>query len=189
MTAMDSTSSAPMMKSGGATEGGRGAGVGFGDAVVPRPSRLELTPFLPEDVRPSVVAYAPGPILAEKVETLLSKFPVIEHRLKDLLDVVALAETGSYRGQDLTASLRATFKRRRTPADLQVLDDMADELKGRKWERAWNAMLREKVVAKTIGLGAAVAKFDAFVRPLIIATNGSAVPGRWTPGGPWRSRQ
>ena len=49
-----------------------GIDVGFGDAVAPRPLRIELTPFLPEDERPNVVAYPPGPVLAEKIETLMA---------------------------------------------------------------------------------------------------------------------
>ncbi|MFT5582573.1 MAG: putative nucleotidyltransferase component of viral defense system [Cognaticolwellia sp.] len=65
--------------------------VGFGDATEPEPTRRALTPFLPDDPPAELHAYQPETVIAEKVETLLRRFPLIEHRLKDLLDVVVLA--------------------------------------------------------------------------------------------------
>jgi len=43
--------------------------------------------------------------VAEKVQTLLRRFPLIEHRLEDLLGVVVLAERFALDGPTLTRSM------------------------------------------------------------------------------------
>ena len=160
--------------------------VGFGDAVVPPAGRRSLTPFLAGDEPARVFAYAAEPVIAEKVETLIAKFPVVLHRLKDILDVVTLAETEGFDGTLLTGSLRATFDRRGTRIDVEVIDDMHEIVTQRAWTTGWATMLREKAVAQPTGLREAIEQFDAFVRPLLQSlASGSAPPARWSPGGPW----
>ncbi|MBN1335236.1 MAG: nucleotidyl transferase AbiEii/AbiGii toxin family protein [Deltaproteobacteria bacterium] len=159
--------------------------VGFGDALVPPAIAAELEPFLPGDVPARVLAYEAGPVVAEKVETLLSRFPLVHHRLKDLLDVVVMAASLDFDGSSLVGSLAATLARRGTPPDPRVLDDMRDVLTGRRWQADWTAMRREKAVVGHLDLTEAVARFDAFVRPLLVAVSTSATIGHWGPGGPW----
>lgn len=154
--------------------------IGFGDALEPPATRIQLDPFLDDDEPARILAYEAGPVLAEKIKTLLSKFPAIQHRLKDLLDVVVLSATLDFEGDQLTASLRATLDRRGTPPDLRVLDDLRTELTGRRWQTDWATMLREKAVAKPVSLADAITRFEAFVRPLLHAANGAAPPGRWS---------
>lgn len=159
--------------------------IGFGDALVPPATRVELRPFLEDDEPARVFAYEPEPMIAEKIETLLSKFPAIQHRLKDLLDVVSMAEMLDLDGTTMVASLQATLRRRATPVDMQVLDDMRSELVGRRWQSDWAIMLREKAVARPLDLAQAVALFERFVRPLLVALETGRSPGRWEPRGPW----
>lgn len=161
--------------------------VGFGDAVVPPAARRRLSPFLEDDEPARVFAYLPGPVVAEKVETLVSGFPAVLHRLKDILDVVSLASAHSFDGVELLASFRATFDRRGTPADVLVLDDLRDLAGDRSWATAWATMLREKAVTSPVDLREAVERLDGFVRPLLEALGGAeaGVPGRWDAGGPW----
>jgi hypothetical protein len=143
--------------------------------------------FLGDDPPAEVYAYETGPVLAEKIETLLAKFPAIEHRLKDLLDVVVLARQERFEGDALVASLGATFTRRETAADVTVLDELLAELVGRKWAMRWAVMHREKAVAVPTELAEALLLFEAFVRPLVVALAGGLAPGTWEPGGPWRA--
>lgn len=67
--------------------------VGFGDATVPDSSRFDLAPFLDDDEPARVVAYDVYTVLAEKMETILTRYPVISHRLKDVLDVAIIDQS------------------------------------------------------------------------------------------------
>lgn len=158
--------------------------VGFGDVLVPPAARIELEPFLSEDEPAHLLAYEPGPVLAEKIETLLAKFPAIQHRLKDLFDVVAISDALDFDGTLLAASLQSTLERRGTRPDVQILDDMRAVLVGRKWQVDWAMMLRDKVVARPVELDDAIFRFDVFVRPLLQALEGASPPGRWIAPGP-----
>lgn len=162
--------------------------IGFGDAVVPPASRMALTPFLDGDEPATVWAYDAAPVIAEKVETLLSKFPVVLHRLKDLLDIVSLSDVHSFDGSGLTASIKATLERRAATPDPQVLDDMREVAGDRKWQTSWATMLREKAVVDPVELRIAIDKLDRFIRPILVAlASGDVPPGTWDPRGPWRS--
>ncbi|WAS93377.1 nucleotidyl transferase AbiEii/AbiGii toxin family protein [Nannocystis punicea] len=142
--------------------------IGFGDAVVPPAIRTSLKPFLLSDPPPQVFAYRTESVLAEKIETILAKFPAIRHRLKDILDVAVLSATETLENVQMAASLRATLQRRKTVPDVQILDDMRAELRGKKWETDWATMRKEKAVAGDITLQAAVEQFERFVRPLLV---------------------
>ena len=159
--------------------------VGFGDALQPPATSAELEPFLPGDEPARVLAYEAGPVVAEKVETLLAKFPLIQHRIKDLLDVVVMSSSLDFDGPSLVGSLRATLERRGTSPDARVLDDMRHVLTGRRWQTDWAAMRREKAVVGQLELVDAVVRFDRFVRPLLVAVDGASPVGRWPAGGPW----
>lgn len=159
--------------------------IGFGDAMVPPASRIFLHPFLPGDEPARVFAYAPHPFLAEKIQTVLSKFPAIRHRLKDILDVVMVAGGLDLDGATMLGALGATLKRRNTPADVEILDDMGEVLVGRRWSTDWATMIREKAVAMPLELHEAVSRFDRFTRPLLVALSSGTRLGDWTPALGW----
>lgn len=160
--------------------------VGFGDAVEPPTKGVQLASFLPDDPPARVQAYGAGSVVAEKTQTLVSKFPLIAHRLKDILDIVVIAERLEF-DEALVESMRATFERRGTRPDPRVLDDMCEALRGRKWEAEWAAMMKDKRVNRPVSLVDAVRAFAEFVRapPNALADGGEAT-GSWPPGGPWR---
>ena len=158
--------------------------IGFGDAVEPPAARVELAPFLTDDEPAELLAYPPEPVLAEKIETLVSKFPAIEHRLKDLLDVLVLSTSLDFDGDQLAGSLRHTLKRRGTQPDIAVLTELRATLTGRRWKVAWATMLREKAVIAPPSLEHATGQFEQFVRPLLVAVEGGASPGQWVAPGP-----
>lgn len=159
--------------------------IGCGDAVIPAAHRMGLVPFLEGDPAAEVFVYPREVVLAEKIQTVVTKFPAITHRLKDILDVITFAAREAFEDETLLLSLRATFERRRSPCDARVLDDMRQQLGGKKWETAWAKTLRDKAVVQPPGLQDAVMGFDVFVRPLLRALREGPAPGRWRPGGPW----
>lgn len=147
--------------------------IGFGDAVVPPATRLALRPFLQDEPPARVFAYSPETVIAEKIETLVFKFPLIEHRLKDILDVLVLADLAHDR-ELLLASLGATLQRRgRTKTDIdgagKILNDMKKEMKGQRWLSAWARMCKDKAVVSPPGLADALGRFTSFVGPLLRA--------------------
>ena len=163
--------------------------IGFGDALEPEAERVELTPFLDGDPPAVVRAYRAESVVAEKVQTLVKRFPLIEHRLKDLLDVVVLAERLAFEGPTLTRSMLVTFERRETRPDPAVLDDLVAEINGKrskKWGQEWQKMAKEKAVSNAPALDEALARFDTFVRTALQALAlREVLVARWPPGGPW----
>jgi hypothetical protein len=100
---------------------------------------------------------------------------------------VILADEHSFDSRSLTASFRATFERRGSEPDAQVLDDMREVVGERQWQTAWATMLREKAVSEPMELRTAIKKLDGFVRIVIKAVaSDEAQTLRWEPGGPWR---
>ena len=141
--------------------------VGFGDAPVPDPSRCHLTPFLDDDEPARVVAYDLYTVLAEKIETVITRFPVIAHRLKDVLDVVVIDRHLDLDCRILRLALDATAERRGSSLDERVLDSMVEEMTGRVWDRDGATMRREKAVQAWLELRVAVEQFAAIVRPIL----------------------
>lgn len=138
--------------------------IGFGDVTVPEPARVDLDPFLDGDEPARVVAYDLYTVLAEKIETVLTRYPVIAHRLKDVLDVVFIAQRVELDVPTLRCALLATAERRSSSLDEQVLDSMIEEMTGRVWERDWATMRREKAVQPSLELREAVERFAFIVR-------------------------
>lgn len=109
------------------------------------------------------------------------------HRLKDILDVITLADAFRYEGEALVDSVGSTFERRGTRADVQVLDDMLGISGDREWRTAWATMIREKAVSRPMDLAEAISRFERFVRPVVEAlADRHTLPDTWEPGGPWR---
>ena len=163
--------------------------IGFGDAAVPKPARLDLVPFLAGNAPARLMAYATHTVIAEKSETLLGKFPVIRHRLKDLLDVVALARATELDGATLTSAMTATFERRGTRPDTTTLDEMKMQMAGREWTRDWATMIREKRALAAPDLNEAIADFDRFVRPVLIGMTSGHALGTWQVSRGWEAEK
>ena len=153
----------------------------------PPAARLRLTSFLDDDPSAEVLAYDVGPVLAEKIETLVTKFPLVEHRLKDLLDVVVLSQTKTFEGAALLSSILATFERRGAIPNVALLDDINAVLRGRRWSQSWAVMCREKAVVQPLDLTSAVVAFDSFVRPVLLSMATGLPVGVWTPGSRWKA--
>lgn len=159
--------------------------IGFGDAIVQPTRRIFLRPFLDEDPPAQVYAYHVESVIAEKIETIIDKWPAIQHRLKDILDVATMAATEEFVGAAVITSLRMTLERRQTEPDTEQIDDLAAKLRGKRWATDWATMLKEKAVARASDLGESVSMFVRFVRPLLVALRDGRSPGQWPPGGPW----
>ncbi|MFT6395704.1 MAG: putative nucleotidyltransferase component of viral defense system [Bradymonadia bacterium] len=159
--------------------------IGFGDTAENR----DLRPFLSDDKPARLKTYPAETVIAEKVETVMKMTPDLQHRMKDLFDVVALASERSFDGPQLVAAVGATVENRGREVDFDALDEMPKLLGLDKVQRReWATMLKNKRARIRIELHEAAARFLEFVRPLVAAISGDAeVPSHWPAGGPWES--
>ncbi len=159
--------------------------IGFGDAVRPRAVRRTLAPFLDTDVGAKLLSYPVEAVVAEKTQTLFYRVPLIQHRLKDLLDIVVLARRTPFRGKSLGDAMRATAERRNTSRSQREVDEFAGQVSGRAFESGWADLGRQKAVRDQPELRVAVAEFIAFVERPWMSEPGTMAALKWVPCGPW----
>ena len=87
--------------------------IGFGDAVWPQAEEMEY-PVALGDPAPSIRAYRPETVIAEKLEAIVS-LGIRNSRIKDFFDIDYLARTERFDRPALVEAVRRTFHRRGTP--------------------------------------------------------------------------
>jgi len=160
--------------------------VGFGNAVVPPASNVEY-PTLLDAPAPSIRAYPPEAVIAEKLHALV----VIGERntrVKDVYDLYVLAGQFSFDGAQLARAIAATFERRGTPITAAIPAALAPRYfaDGARAEQ-WRAYLTRNGLPGAPGDLAVVGEqVQAFLRPLWSAlAEGRAFALAWSPAGPW----
>ena len=111
--------------------------VGYGDAVTPGPSDVELRTLLEGMPAPRLRIYPRETVVAEKLEAVAS-LGMANSRMKDYFDLLALLREGALEPELLSEAIASTFRRRRTalPGDLPIgltAEFATDELKQRQW--------------------------------------------------------
>jgi hypothetical protein len=86
--------------------------VGFGDAIIPAPKKLEY-PTLLKFPAPKLHVYSKESVVAEKFEAMV-KLGIANSRMKDFYDLWVLAQRFEFESATLAAAIQATFKTRRT---------------------------------------------------------------------------
>ena len=161
--------------------------VGFGNAIVPGPEEKEYRTIL-GDPPPRILAYPPESVVAEKTHALVI-LGQRNSRYKDFYDIYAIAGAFRFERTTLVQAVKATFDRRRTPVQAELPEALAaafyaDVSRASQW----------RAYVTRAGLSDAPADFAqvgdrivAFLRPLWADLGyGSATPGDWQGGGPWR---
>jgi predicted nucleotidyltransferase component of viral defense system len=161
--------------------------VGIGDAVIPPPEWVDY-PSLLGFPAPHLRAYAPETAIAEKVHamvTLGSK----NSRMRDFFDVHALSERTTLDGRRLSAAVRSTFERRRTPIPTEVPIALTPAFADLAEKRAqWRGFLRRNALAAAPELSEIIAALAGFLTPVLEAgARGSELAADWVPGGPWKA--
>lgn len=88
--------------------------IGFGDAMTPKPARIQFPTILDRVDAPVLRIYPPEVVIAEKLHAMVV-LDIRNSRMKDFYDIWFLARTQSFELATLIAALTATFERRRTP--------------------------------------------------------------------------
>lgn len=160
--------------------------VGFGDVVTPREQAIEYPSLL--DLVPSrLLGYTPETAIAEKFQALVV-LDMANTRMKDFLDIWALAQGREFSGAVLAQALHATFRRRRTALPTTTPVALTPPFHSAPAKQAqWRAYLRKGRVQGSVPALAIVAtQIDTFLIPVVEAlVAGAGFDGQWPPGGPW----
>lgn len=87
--------------------------IGFGDALVDASQSIEY-PSLLDMERPSIRAYPPAAVIAEKFQAVVA-LGIANGRMKDFYDLWAIPKAMPIEDHALDAAIAATFERRATP--------------------------------------------------------------------------
>lgn len=164
--------------------------VGFGDAVVPKPSRERL-PTMLDLPAPIIEVYPCEVLIAEKYEAMVD-LGLVNSRLKDFYDIWALATGYPFDGAKICESICATFHRRQTPLPKAVPVALTAEFYGDPdTQKRWQAFLRKGGFKRVEeNLEAMITLLCAFLLPPIQAlADGTKFEMTWRPPGPWQARR
>lgn len=160
--------------------------VGFGDALVPGPSNIELPSLLglpPAHLR----GYSPESAIAEKLQ-IMALLGEINSRMKDYYDIWLLATTRAFQGQLLAEAIQATFARRKTPL-VWPIPALESSFATEEREAQWRAFMRRSRLTEPKHLREALLVLTGFLQPVIqAAATDEAFGAHWAPGGPWHAR-
>jgi hypothetical protein len=161
--------------------------VGFGDAIVPKPSRIDY-PTILNFPPPHLQGYTFESVVAEKFETMV-KLGLLNSRMKDFYDIWLMSRQINFDGRRLAKAIKATFECRKTPLPAEA-PLFAKEIYDEKSDRAamWRAFLRKKQIETAPDSLTEIAQtIESFLLELVqsIATDAETII-KWQAPGPWR---
>ena len=162
--------------------------IGFGDPLVPGPTKVQL-PALLNMTPPELLVYSRESVVAEKFHAMVL-LGELNSRMKDFYDIWLLARQAEFTGEVLAKAIAATFAHRRT-----LLAPIPLALTGGFGERPdkivqWRAFVRRhSQLPAPATLTEAVHEIAAFLLPVVSALiQGQPYQQIWSPGGPWQDR-
>ncbi|MBE0499988.1 MAG: nucleotidyl transferase AbiEii/AbiGii toxin family protein [Desulfuromonadales bacterium] len=139
--------------------------IGFGDVVVAGPMAIDFPVLLADQESPHLLVYSRESAIAEKFEALLS-LSLLTSRMKDIYDILHLAERETFSLATLREAVLATFTRRATRLEEhQVIFSPQFTANADKTSQ-WNAFLRRSRLESDLPLTEAMARLEAFIAPV-----------------------
>jgi hypothetical protein len=140
--------------------------LGLGDAVTPEAVEIEF-PVLLGFPAPRVLSYTPETVIAEKVETMVSK-GMPNSRMKDYYHVFALLKEVDLDRETLRVAIEETFKRRQTKIPEGIPVGLSDEFAADDVKVAqWKAFVTKNELSKApVDLADVVAAIASFILPI-----------------------
>lgn len=135
--------------------------IGFGDAIEPGATELEL-PVLLDLPAPRLRAYPRETVIAEKFQAIVV-LGRANSRMKDFFDIWLLSRNYQFEGNALARAIAATFARRKTaiPAATPFTREFAeDTAKHRQW-----LAFAQSIEAKVPSLAEVIRELEAFLAP------------------------
>ncbi len=156
--------------------------IGFGDVVVAGPVEMDFPVLLDDQPRPNLMVYSRESAIAEKFEALVS-LNLLTSRMKDIYDILHLAEREKFSQATLREAIMATFARRVTPLEDRDLV-FSNEFAANKDKAAqWSAFLRRSRLESSMTITEAMSRLETFVEPICSAM--APVNATWNPS-EWR---
>jgi len=159
--------------------------IGFGDVIVPAPSRLEY-PTLLDFPAPVLRVYPKETVVAEKLEAL-TKLGLLNSRMKDYYDLALLARMYPFHGAQMIAAIGATFRHRGTQIETEPVGLTAAYYEDPARALQWRAFVRRsRFTEQPDDLKHLVAEVRRFACPVLAAAAGDEqLAISWSAGGPW----
>lgn len=156
--------------------------IGFGDVVVAGPVEMDFPVLLDDQERPHLVVYSRESAIAEKFEALVS-LNLLTSRMKDIYDILHLAEREVFSLATLREAITATFNRRLTNLADRRLVFSPEFAQNRDKTTQWAAFLRRSRLGSFVGIDEAMTRLEAFMEPVCLAADGENAT--WSPD-EWR---
>lgn len=160
--------------------------IGFGDPVVPGPTRV-VYPTLLDFPPPEMSGYTMESVIAEKFQALMA-LGILNSRMKDFYDLWMLSHWFDFEGERLALAVRKTFEHRRTPlsgaAGTFALLGAGEVNKNIQW---LGFVRKAELPDAPASFGEVVGAIASFLElPAAALIEGRPFYGSWKAPGPWR---
>ncbi|MFA5205469.1 MAG: nucleotidyl transferase AbiEii/AbiGii toxin family protein [Lentisphaeria bacterium] len=140
--------------------------IGFGDALVPPPTRINIPVLLGYEPG-KLLGYAPETSIAEKTHTLL-RLGMLNSRMKDLFDIHLMSRSIQLDEEDLVEAFAATFTRRGTVISMESVVFTDRYFDDENKQVQWAAFLRKRQIEGAPPRFSDVAReVTDFIKPLL----------------------
>lgn len=159
--------------------------IGFGDVIVPGPSKVAY-PALLDFPAPELNGYTMESTIAEKFQAMV-KLGVLNSRMKDFYDIWMLSRAFDFRGEMLAEAVEKTFKKRNTPIVIHHTVFDPSFLKDGNKKVQWQGFIRKAKLTDAPGaFEDVVAAIKVFLEPLVASlVERRAFHSVWNAPGPW----
>lgn len=145
--------------------------IGFGDAVTTVKEVTEIPIFLEDLPSPKMKIYPVEVVIAEKFQAMVM-LGQANSRMKDFFDVVTVASIMPLNSKELGVAIQATFERRETTVNNQVLFIFSDEFKNNlDKEKQWQAFVRKNNLVVKDDFSVMVGKIQVLLEPIYLQIN------------------
>lgn len=159
--------------------------IGFGDVIIPEPSRVQY-PVLLDFPTPEMNGYTMESTIAEKFQAMV-KHGLLNSRMKDFFDIWFLSRRFDFKGEILTEAIEKTFENRKTPltSDPTIFNPsfIKDDTKQTQWAGFTD---KAKLVNAPISFEDVANEIKVFLQPIVTSINHrQTFQLFWAAPGPW----
>jgi hypothetical protein len=160
--------------------------IGFGDVIVPGPSRVTY-PTLLDFPAPVLKGYSMESSIAEKYQAMV-KLGGLNSRMKDFYDIWMLSRVFDFKGKTLAEAVEKTFKNRKTPIIAAPAVFQRSFAEDEDKQIQWIGFIKKAKLIGTPGaFGEVVTAVSVFLEPVAVAlSKQQSFRSMWKAPGPWK---